>query len=355
MDKYMMDSSKLLWHMDRVHEHYRDGKRIPPIHMDMGVTSTCNSDCVYCYAKHQRHEGEILDKKVFLRFMEDAPKAGLKSLAIIGDGEPTMNPALYEAVEIGKKNGLDISVGTNGIILGARGIDALLRNCVWIRFNLSAASTDAYRFVHGRNNWGMVSHNIKLACDIKKECGYKCTIGLQMVLVPQCLGEVIPEAEFAIESGVDYLVIKQYSDPICSKMVKVDREWYSYPETVEILKKAESLSTEKTKIIVKWGLMGFHDNKPYKNCVDLPLLIESSGTGKIYPCGYHFRDERYCMGDLNKQSFSEIISSERYWGIIDSMRKDFVVGEGCHGACRHDRTNEFIWNYINKPEHINFI
>lgn len=92
-----MDSTKLLWHMDRVHEHYRDNKRIAPIHMDMGVTSTCNSDCVYCYAKHQRHEGEILDRKVFLKFMEDAPKAGLKSLAIIGDGEPTMNPALYDA------------------------------------------------------------------------------------------------------------------------------------------------------------------------------------------------------------------------------------------------------------------
>jgi len=355
MDKYRMDSSKLLWHMDRVHEHYRDGKRIAPIHMDMGITSICNSDCIYCYAKHQRHEGEILNRDVLLRFMVDAPQLGFKSVAIIGDGEPTMNPALYDAVEIGKKNGLDISIGTNGIILGARGLDSLLQNCVWIRFNLSAASTNSYKFVHGRNNWEMVSHNIRLASQIKRRHGYKCTIGLQMVLVPQCLGDVIPEAEFAIDSGVDYLVIKQYSDPICDKMVQVDRDWYNSTETHTILRRAEDMSTEQTKIIVKWGLMGFHDNKPYKKCVDLPLLIESSGTGKIYPCGYHFRDERYCMGDLNTQSIKEIIESERYWGIIKSMREDFIVGQGCHGACRHDRTNEFISQYLDKPDHINFI
>ena len=69
MDKYIMDGNKLIWHMDRVIDHFDKGKRIAPIHMDIGVTATCNSDCIYCYAKHQGHKGEILDKDIFLKLM----------------------------------------------------------------------------------------------------------------------------------------------------------------------------------------------------------------------------------------------------------------------------------------------
>lgn len=341
--------------MDRVYDHFERGKRVPPIHIDLGVTAACNSDCVYCYAKFQQHKGEVLNKDVFLGFMAEAPKVGIKSVALIGDGEPTLNPALYEAVVIGKRNGLDISVGTNGIALTPEKIDVLLANCVWIRFNLSAGTRDGYKFVHGFDNWERVSNNIREAVRIKKEKGYTCTIGLQMVLVPQCVNEVIPEAKFAIDSGVDYLVIKQYSDPGCTKMAQVERQWYETEQTKALLKQAELMSTDKTDIIIKWGLMSFHNNKPYKHCVDLPLLIEGSGTGKIYPCGYHFRNPKYEMGDLNHQSIGEIINSDRYWEIIGHMREEHIVGRDCRGACRHDRTCEFISNYLNKPKHINFI
>jgi len=355
MDKYCYDGTKLLWHIDRVIDHFDKGKRIAPIHIDMGATATCNSDCVYCYAKHQGHGGEILDRDVFLRFMEEAPQVGVKSIAIIGDGEPTLNPALYDAVRVGKENGLDLSVGTNGIALTPEKIEALLKNCVWLRFNLSAGTREGYKLVHGKDNWDRVSHNIRTATLIKKDKGYTCTIGLQMVLIPQCIGEVIPEAEFAVKTGVDYMVVKQYSDPICDKMSQVDRNWYSDDKTKDILKQAESMSTDNTQIIIKWGLMQFHDNKPYKHCVDLPVLIEISGTGKVYPCGYHFRNPKYEMGDLNKQSIGEILDSDRYWDIVRFCREEHIVGKDCHGACRHDRTNEFIWDYLNRPEHINFI
>ncbi len=354
-DKYNYDSHKLIWHMDRVYDHYKYGKKVAPLHIDIGATSTCNSDCIYCYAKHQGHKGEILDRDVFLSLMSDAPKIGVKSIAIIGDGEPTLNPALYDAVKIGKSNGLDLSIGTNGIALNPEKLDILLANSVWIRFNLSAGTRDGYKYVHGKDNFDRVIQNIKDAVRIKKEKGYVCTIGLQMVLVPDCLKEVCPEAKFAIETGVDYMVVKQYSDPISSNMVQVNRDWYKSETTKCILRLAESMSNDKTKIIIKWGLMQFHDNKPYKHCVDLPMLIEISGTGKVYPCGYHFRNPKYCLGDLNTQSISEIVQSEHYWDIIKYMREEFIVGKDCHGACRHDRTNEFIWTYLHQPEHLNFI
>ena len=354
-DKWNFDGHKLLYHMDRVYDHFRDGKHVAPIHIDLGITSACNSNCVYCYARHQKKYGEIMPRQVLLDLFSDAALIGVKSIAIIGDGEPTLNPALYEAVAWGKDKGLDLSVGTNGVNLNEEKLDCLLKNLVWLRFNLSAADHDGYKRIHGTENWEKVKKNIQDAVRIKREKGYNCTIGLQMVLIPDCLDQVIKEAKFAVDEGLDYFVIKQYSNPVNPDMPNVDIEWYLEPQVTETLQIAEALSTDKTAIVPKYTLMKFHDKKPYKRCVDLPLLLEISGTGKCYPCGYHFRDERYCFGDLNRNSLEEIVASDHYWELIRAMRERFEVGKDCMGCCRHDQTNDFIWNYLKQPEHINFI
>lgn len=354
MDKYLMDGTKLLWHMPRVIDHYDNGKIVYPIHIDFGATATCNLDCCYCFAKHQKHFGEIFPREAFIKFMTDAPRLGVKSVAIIGDGEPTLNPALCEAVVAGKSNGLDISVGTNGVLLDPDKLDCLLANCVWLRFNLSAVNRKTYKKIHGRDNWEVVKRNIAEAVRIKKYRNYSCTIGLQMVLVPQCLDQVIPEAKFAIKTGVDYFVIKQFSDPDCKEIARFDMRFYDKQEVNKVLKQAEAMSTKKTQIIPKWNIIHSKGEMSGK-CVDLPLLIEGSGTGKFYPCGYHFRNPKYELGDLTKQTFQEMVESFQYWKVIKDVRDNLVVGVDCKGACRHLATNAFINKYLAKPEHINFI
>lgn len=349
-----MDSSKLLWHMDRVIKHYDKGERIYPIHIDFGATATCNANCCYCFAKHQKHYGEIFPREAFIKFMTDAPRLGVKSAAIIGDGEPTLNPALYDAVIAGKENGLDISVGSNGIALTPEKTNTLLANCVWLRFNLSAVDREKYKEIHGVDQWQKVKRNIEEAVKIKRSKSYKCTIGLQMVLVPQCLDQVIPEAKFAVESGVDYFVIKQFSDPGCKEMSQFDMSFYDKDKVNSVLKQAEGMSTEQTQIIPKWDIIHCKGQMVGK-CLDLPLLIEGSGTGKFYPCGYHFRNPRYELGDLNRQTFQEMVESEHYWKVIKDVKYNLVVGKDCKGACRHLATNKFLNNYLDKPEHINFI
>jgi MoaA/NifB/PqqE/SkfB family radical SAM enzyme len=355
MDKYAYDGTKLLWHMDTIHKHFRDGQRIPPIYIDLGITSVCNSDCIYCYAIHQKKLGEVLPRDVYLKIMADAPKLGVKSLSITGDGEPTMNKHLYEGLIVGKNAGLDLSVCTNGVSLNSDRIDILLATNVWLRFNLSAGTREGYLRVHRKDNWEAVKKNIQDAVRIKRERGYKCTIGLQMVLVPQCYEEILPEAKFAVDTGVDYLVIKQYSDTGCSDMVQVDRDWYKNSTLNFTLKQAEAMSNEVTQIIPKWDLMVWGKDKPYMHCWDIPLLIEISGSGKVYPCGYHFRRPEYEMGDLLKQDLGEIINSEKYWEVVRFCREGLVIGKDCVGNCRHDKTNQFLENYMTPPEHLNFI
>lgn len=353
--KYAFDGHKLIYHMVRVYDHYRDGKRIYPLHIDIGATKLCNARCVYCYGTFQKMSGEIISRDVLLKLFEDAPKLGVRSMTITGDGEPTLNPAVYDAVKVGKKNGLDIGFATNGILLNDTQMIILLQNCTWVRFNLSAVDRKIYKNIHGVDKWEKVSANIYRMVELKRILKSNTTIGLQMVLIPDAFDQVVLESQFAIDSGVDYFVIKQFSDPGCKELSQFALSWYDNPETMKILKIAEGMSTDYTKIVPKYDMIHSKGIRQYDHCVDCPLLFQISGTSKCYPCGFLFGNDKYCYGDLKKQSLKEILDSEHYWSIIKYMRESFDVHKDCEGCCRHDFCNKFITEYLNPPEHLTFI
>jgi len=352
---YRFDGHKLTYHMERIYKHYRDGERIAPLHIDIGATKLCNAKCIYCYGVYQKMSRDIIPKPILIKLFHDAPKLGVRSLTLTGDGEPTLNPAIYDALLVGKAGGLDIGLATNGIALDSKKLDVILNTCTWLRFNLSAVGERSYKSIHGVDQWKCVQANILEAIRIKRVRKYKCTIGLQMVLVPQCLGQVINEAYLARRIGVDYFVIKQFSDPGCEEMSRFNLNWYDNPQVIEILKSAEALSSGKTKIVPKWGMIKSKGKRPYDRCVDCPLIFQISGNSKCYPCGYLFGNSKFCYGDLKKNSLVEMLESKRYWSIVKFMREKFDVHKDCTGCCRHDFTNKFVWDYLHPPEHINFI
>lgn len=353
--KYLFDGNKLLWHMDRVEDHYKFGNRIYPLHIDIGATKICNAKCIYCYGIKQKMENAIIPRDILVKLFREAPGLGIKSITVTGDGEPTLNPAIYEAVIEGDRFGLDIGFATNGIALTPSKIKILLDSCTWLRFNLSAVNPGSYKAIHGVDQWERVQDNIKLAIGQRKVWGQKCTIGLQMVLIPDCIDQVISEAKWAIKHGVDYFVIKQFSDPGCKEMSRFSLDWYDNKNTLAILHMAEGMSTDKTKIVPKWGMIKSKGKRPYDHCVDCPLIFQISGNSRCYPCGFLFNNEAYCYGDLRVQSLKEILDSEHYWKLIHKLREEFDVHKDCQGCCRHDFTNDFIWKYLHPPEHLNFI
>jgi len=357
-----MDDTKLLWHMNRVIECYDKGKRIAPIHIDVGLTKKCNMACVYCYGFYQNMNGAIISKDALLNnIVRSAAKIGVRSLGFIGDGEPTLNPAVYEALNLGKQLGLSLAISTNGILVNDDyKRDAILRSCEWMRFNISAYTKKGYKLIHRSDKREVVLKNIIDMVKYKKKHNLKCDIGLQMVFNPKLMmKEVIPLAQFAIDSGVDYFVIKQCSLPDKgeSKIAQFDINLYNNSNVIKILKKAQAMSTNKTKIIPKWNIINLKGEKKYDHCYGVQFLPEISGDGGVYPCAYFFggNNPKLCYGNVHKNSLEEIFNSKRYWRIVKYMNKKFNPKTQCKGCCRQDKTNEFISEYLNKPKGINFI
>jgi len=353
IDKWAMDSTKLQWHPDRVKD-FMEGKRIMPIIIDAGIHKSCNINCRFCYGVKQHKTTDFIPEDRLMMLAYDMYLVGVKAIAIIGDGEPTMNKGLYSFVQRLKQFNIDAAVATNGLLLDEEKIDILTSSLIWMRFNISAVENFDYVMGAPKGSLEKLEKIVKYAVKNKRDC----TIGLQSVLIPDGFSDIIPLAKKAVEWGVDYLVVKQFSDGGEGMPLHFDMD--EYKKVQADLKIAESMSTDKTSIIIKWKAMEDSKNitkyKKYEfaRCIDLPFLFQISGDGGCYPCGYLFGNKEYCYGNVCTERLKDILMSEKYWGIIKKVAET-PLEKLCSGQCRHTATNKWVNDLMNPPNFVSFI
>ena len=360
--EFRLDGHKMLYHLDRVLE-WENGKRVAPIHIDMGLTKYCNTACTYCIGVTQNmSKGAMIGEEALLRFIKDAGRLGVRSIAFIGDGEPTLNPAMYDAATTAKRVGIDIGIATNGLLLEMDRAHDLLRDTTFIRFNLSSAEPDNFQKVHRSHakNFQPLIDKIRELAKIKKQYNYPCTIGLQMVLIPENYDQVIKLAKLGALIGVDYLQIKQCSD---TEYREIGVDYADYETIQEELHAAESFSSDDYLVKVKWNKINiskdteiYKDNyRKYDVCFGTPFLGQISGNGKVYPCGPFFGKDRFLMGDIHETSYFDIVQSDKYWQVQQDIMDNVDVHHDCTIGCRQDYINKWLWDLKTPPSHVNFI
>lgn len=357
-DQYNMDGHKLLWHLDRVNE-FTENKRIAPLHVDFGIATGCNMGCKYCYGVIQGRDsargGHLMPKEKIVSFLKDAKEVGVRSVAFIGEGENTLNPALYDSLNYAKSINLDVSLATNGIEIKHDRIKDMLESLVWIRFNISAATVKSFYNMHKIREEGFnkILDNIKRCVETKKKYNLNATIGLQMVLMHDNIDDIVPLAKLGKELGVDYLVVKPTSDTYDKRLKSPDKE---YKDIIDIFKEAESYSDEKYLVSIKWSKMMNEGKKDYDVCYGTKFIIAISGNGNVFPCGHWFaiKPDEYLMGNIEQQSFKDIVRGDRYWEVQKKIEKVDVIKD-CETNCRQHYTNQFLQKLKRPPSHINFI
>lgn len=368
-DKLILDASKVLWHNDRI-EKWLKGERIAPITIDCALTTKCSYRCVYCYGKMQCiNTSDNLDKETIFNFLEDASDIGVKAISFVSDGESTCNPHLKDAIVYGKSLGIDMALGTNGYLLKDDELEDILPCLTYLRFNISAGEPERYSYIHGCTEacYHKVVNTIKKAVRIKSEKKLPVTIGLQMVLMPEFIDQIIPLTKLGRDLNVDYLVIKHCSDDEDSTL-GVDYSLYDDEKLVSTLKEAEQYSTSTYQVSVKWSKIQSHGEKQYCKCFGPPFILQLSGNGLVAPCGMLFNEKysKFHIGNIKETRFKDLFHSERYWEVMKLIASDnFDPKTECGTLCLQHKTNEVLWNIYNShqipevtgkiPEHINFI
>jgi len=367
MNELILDGHKLNWHKDRVQAWLR-GERIAPITIDCALTRRCTYKCVYCYGQLQANDEKKMTRDVIFRFLDDAAEIGVKAVSFVSDGESTCSPYLYDAILRGKSNGLDMALGTNGFLLKEERLEEILPALTYLRFNISAAEHKKYAEIMGckESDFLKVINTIKKTVQIKNEKKLPVTVGLQMVLLPQFADQVIPLARLGKELGADYTVIKHCSD---DEDGKLGVDYSKYFGLIELLKEAESLSSENYLVKVKWSKILSGGKRNYSQCYGPPFIMQFSGSGLVAPCGMLFNSKykKYHIGNICDKSFKEIWEGDRYWEVINFLSSDeFNAQKMCGSLCLQHKVNEFLWKLKRgeacllgdtkeMPAHINFI
>jgi len=364
---YILDGHKLFWHRDRVNA-WLNGERIAPITMDCALTRACTYKCVYCYSMLQENKASPMTKDVIFRFLDDAAEIGVKAISFVSDGESTCSPYFYDAVLRGRQNGLDMAVGTNGVLLKEDRLEEILPDLTYLRFNVSAADPERYAEIHGCeiSDFHKTMSVIKKCVEIKHKKTLAVTLGLQMVLMPEFADQIVPMAKLGKDLKVDYCIIKHCSD---DETGAIGVDYAAYKDIEPLMKEAESVSADNYLVKVKWSKILSQGKRRYKQCYGPPFIMQLSGSGLVAPCGMLFNDKykKYHIGNIAQTSFKEIWQSDRYWEVMDeiaSLRFDAETDCGC--LCLQDKVNEFLWDLKRgeadlkspsgpPPAHVNFI
>ncbi|MFC1679205.1 radical SAM protein [Elusimicrobiota bacterium] len=352
-DTYKIEGHKLYWHMDRVSDWLK-GKRIAPIMIDMGINQTCNLACKFCYySRRENRSIKQIPTEALLRLVADCAELGTKSISFAGDGEPLMHPGVYQAVAQGAKAGLDMAISTNGIALKHDKLRRFLESLTWLRFSMNAASPATYKTVMGGGpkTFERVLGNIRECVRLKKKHGLRVTIGIQMVLIPDCMHEIVPYARLGKRLGVDYAVIKQWSESTGAKQKFVIDD---HAKHESCMAEAEACSRAGYDVIIKRKKMRGQKRK-YDHCYGCEFLLQISGAGDVYCCGNFYGNKRFFIGSIVTQSFKDIVRGKRYKQVMDRVKTKLDVHRACGHKCRVNEINEFLWMMKDRPQHINFI
>lgn len=345
----ILDGSKLLYHGERVNK-WLAGERVAPITIDCALTTKCTYRCVYCYGKMQAiNKYPNLEKEVVFNFLKDAAEIGVKAVSFVSDGESTCNPCYAAAIVYGKQQGLDMALGTNGFLLTENNLETILPALTYLRFNISAGEKERYCEIHGvpENCYEKVIENIKRAVAIKQRDNLSVTIGMQMVLMPEFQDQIIPLTLLGKELGVDYLVIKHCSD---DENHSLGVDYKKYDKMIDIMKEAETYSTDNYQVSVKWSKIMNHGTKCYKQCYGAPFILQLSGSGLVAPCGMLFNEkyEKFHIGNIKETRFKDLFYSERYWQVMNYIASEnFNAQIDCGSNCLQHKTNEVLWNLKN--------
>lgn len=345
----ILDGTKINFYMDRVAAWER-GERIAPVTIDMALTRTCNFACQYCYATLQENQRYDITQEVMRGFLDDCKEISVKGVSLVSDGESTLNPAYEFSLTYGHSLGLSMASGTNAYLLRDEAmLRRILPSLTYLRVNITAGEPARYKEIMGVKDgyFEQVCTNIKLMARLKREMALDVTIGLQMVLLPSYVDQVLPLAKLGRDLGADYLVIKHCSDDEQGSL-GVNYDEYADETLRARLKEAEGFSNDHYTVRAKWSKIEDGNIRSYKSCYGTPFLLQISGSGLVAPCGMLFGEKykRYHIGNITKQRFKDIWKSEEYWEVINFLASDkFNAQKMCGSLCLQHSVNKALDNH----------
>ena len=339
-DEYRIDSHKLMYHPERVAQwleagdDWEEAKKVYPVYMEVSPTGACNHRCVFCAMDYVGYKPRSLEMDVMERVLPEMGQLGVKSVMFAGEGEPLLYKNICKLAKLTVDSGIDIAFTTNGVLLTQHVVEDVIPIITWIKVSIDAGTPATYATIHGTkdSDFTKVVGNLKYAIDYRNKNRLSCTIGTQILLLPENSHEL------------ETLATRRYAD-------------LNYEPHVKRAKEATLLSDGDFKVIYRSETTKSHINRHhiFKSCNAVPFFwayVEANHD--VYACSAFLQDERFSLGNLAQKSLQEMWEGEKRKKVFKMMRNSFDLSE-CRINCRMSCINDYLWNLKSPHPHINFI
>ena len=156
-------------------------KKSIPLSGAFELTSRCSLDCKMCYVHRKENDCEAIKKEKdtqwWMKLTEEAKDAGMLMLLLTG-GEPLLRKDFEEIYLNAKRNGLLVSVNTNGMLIDDSKVKFFADNPPQkLNITLYGASADTYRELCGNGDaYEMVTDAIKKLHEAGVKIKLNCTV-----------------------------------------------------------------------------------------------------------------------------------------------------------------------------------
>lgn len=363
-DHYAIDSHKMIYHPRRaadlldVGDDWKKAKQVYPIYIEISPIGACNHRCIFCAVDYVGYPSSRLELSLLRDRLPEMARLGVKSVMFAGEGEPLLHKQMPDIIQVAKEAGLDSALTTNATVMPDGFLDKALPALSWIKVSINAGSAEGYGAIHQtrESDFFKAIDHIKTMVRCKRAQGLACVIGAQALLLPENAHEMEPLAGLCRdEIGLDYLVIKPYSQHLFSTTKRY--EALDYSQFLAMGEQLTAMSTERFSVIFRGNTMKkYIQADRYDHCYATPFLwgyIMADGT--VSGCSAYLLDKRFEYGNLKTETFQEIWAGEKRRQGWVFTRTDLDV-TACRRNCRMDEVNRYL-HKIDKASvsHINFI
>jgi len=364
-DNYGVDSHKLMYHPQRVTQwlnskhDWQLAKAVYPIYMEVSPVGACNHRCTFCAVDYIGYKAQRLDVKILAERLAEMGRLGVKSVMYAGEGEPMLHKEINDIVSLTAAAGIDIAFTTNGTLMNPRFIEQSLPLVSWIKVSLNAGSAENYAAIHQTkaSDFDLVLDNLRRAVAHKKAYRLSCTLGAQILLLPENRDEVTTLAAICRDIGLDYLVVKPYSQHLLSETRRYEN--LCYDNLLGMAEELDKFNCDGFNVIFREQTMKNHsqsDAARYKTCHATPSFwAYIMADGEVYGCSAYLTDQRFAYGNIHQQSFQDIWEGEKRRQNWQYVTQELDISQ-CRKNCRMEAVNQYLDKLTaQQPAHLNFI
>ncbi len=344
-----------------------------PISINLDLTTACNFACDHCVDLDILNTGIRYDHEKLMSSLKLMAQRGLRSVIVIGGGEPTLYPKFVEVIRCLKELGLQVAIVSNGT-----GNDKIaeVADCMdendWVRLSLDSATDETFQPMHKPRKSFPLNEICARVADIRA-ANPAVTVGFSYIVtwrganindtsIVENLHEIAQAARLARDSQFNYISFKpfltrdQFNN---AEVIDIDRQ-RDQQETVariqEQIDAAVKLETPDFRVLQSTGLKAMLGGqiqtlaKQPQQC-HMQFFRQVLSPLGLYNCPVYRNQDHGRLGDKNAAADELAYDATR--AQTGDLIRTFNATTSCEKVtCLYNDVNWWIERLIKNPEQL---